>query len=42
MYKCIDCKKIVGKLDEKIRCPYCGARVFVKLRPKIVKRVRAR
>jgi len=40
MYKCINCKKIITKLEE-IRCPYCGARVFAKLRPKVVKRVRA-
>ncbi len=41
MYKCIKCKKIVQKFDEKIRCPYCGYRIFMKLRPKVVKRVRA-
>lgn len=42
MYKCVKCKKIVTKIDEKIRCPYCGFRIFVKLRPKTVKRVHAR
>jgi len=42
MYKCIKCKKIIPKLEEKIRCPYCGFRIFVKLRPPVVKRVRAR
>lgn len=42
MYKCIKCKKIITKVDEKIRCPYCGFRIFVKLRPKVVKRVQAR
>jgi len=42
MYKCINCKKNVGKLMDKIRCPYCGYRIFVKLRPEVVKRVRAR
>ena len=42
MYKCIKCKKIVTKLDEKVRCPYCGYRIFRKVRAPIVKRVKAR
>ncbi|MCS7106053.1 MAG: DNA-directed RNA polymerase subunit P [Candidatus Aenigmarchaeota archaeon] len=42
LYKCVKCKKIVTKIDEKIRCPYCGYRIFVKLRPEVIKRVRAR
>lgn len=42
MYKCIKCKKVVAKLEDKIRCPYCGFRVFVKMRPKILKRVQAK
>lgn len=42
MYKCIACKKVVGKLEDKIRCPFCGQRVFVKMRPTVVKRVLAR
>ena len=42
MYKCIKCKKIIPKLEGKIRCPYCGYRVVAKLRPEVVKRVRAR
>jgi len=41
-YKCIKCGKIVEKLDERVRCPYCGFRIFVKVRPRIVKRVQAR
>lgn len=41
MYKCINCKK-VAKLEDKIRCPYCGYRIFVKVRPEVIKRVRAR
>ena len=40
MYKCINCKKIIPKL-ETIRCPYCGSRIFVKVRPPIVKKVKA-
>jgi DNA-directed RNA polymerase subunit P len=42
MYKCVKCKKVVSKLEDKIRCPYCGFRIFVKLRPKVVKRVQAK
>lgn len=42
MYKCINCKKTVAKIGEKIRCPYCGYRIFVKMRPDVIKRVRAR
>ncbi|MBI2547437.1 MAG: DNA-directed RNA polymerase subunit P [Candidatus Aenigmarchaeota archaeon] len=42
MYKCTNCKKPVAKLEDKVRCPYCGFRVFVKERPEVVKRVLAR
>jgi DNA-directed RNA polymerase subunit P len=42
MYKCVKCKKVVSKLEDKIRCPYCGFRIFVKLRPKVAKRVQAK
>jgi len=42
MYKCISCKKIIEKIDDKVRCPYCGFRIYAKLRPEIVRRVSAR
>ncbi|MEM5802204.1 MAG: DNA-directed RNA polymerase subunit P [Candidatus Aenigmatarchaeota archaeon] len=42
MYKCVGCKKEITKIEDRIRCPYCGFRIFVKLRPEVVKRVRAR
>jgi DNA-directed RNA polymerase subunit P len=42
MYKCVKCKKVIAKIDDKIRCPYCGFRIFVKMRPEVVKRVHAR
>ena len=42
MYKCIACKKIMTKMEDKIRCSFCGQRIFIKLRPEIVKRVLAR
>lgn len=42
MYKCVSCKKVVANLDEKVRCSYCGQRVFSKIRPEVIKRVLAR
>lgn len=41
MYKCVKCKKEITKAEEKIRCPYCGFRVYVKIRPTIVRKVEA-
>jgi DNA-directed RNA polymerase subunit RPC12/RpoP len=35
-------QKTVESLKERVRCPYCGARIFVKLRPKVLKKVLAR
>ncbi len=42
MYRCVKCKKMITKVGDKIRCPYCGFRIFIKLRPKVVKKVQAR
>ena len=42
MYKCISCKKVIEKIDDKVRCPYCGFRIYAKLRPEVVRRVSAR
>jgi DNA-directed RNA polymerase subunit P len=42
MYKCVKCKKIVTRAEDKIRCPFCGYRIYVKMRPDVVKRVHAR
>ncbi|MBN1786100.1 MAG: DNA-directed RNA polymerase subunit P [Candidatus Methanofastidiosa archaeon] len=45
MYKCInrECRKelSINDLDnvQGIKCPYCGGRVLIKLRPKQAKRV---
>jgi DNA-directed RNA polymerase subunit RPC12/RpoP len=41
MYKCLSCKKEITEQEDKIRCPYCGFRVYSKMRPEIDKRVRA-
>jgi len=40
--KCLKCRKVVEGVEEKTRCPYCGYRILVKMRPKVVKRVQAR
>ena len=42
MYKCVNCKKTMPKIEGTVRCPYCGARILVKVRPDVVKRVHAR
>ncbi len=41
-FKCISCGKVTEKLEGRIRCPYCGYRIFMRERPKIVKKVKAR
>jgi len=41
-FKCLKCKKVIEEGDERVRCPYCGYRIFVKMRPEVIKRVQAR
>jgi len=41
-YKCLKCKKIIEEVDERVRCPYCGYRIFVKIRPKVIKKVQSK
>lgn len=43
VYKCIMCKKDMDwkAFEENLRCPYCGFRIVMKKRPKIIKRVKA-
>jgi DNA-directed RNA polymerase subunit P len=41
-FKCLKCKKIIEEIEDKVRCPYCGYRIFVKIRPEVLKRVQAR
>lgn len=38
-YKCFDCQKEIekGMLGKKVRCPYCGSRIFFKVRNIITK-----
>ena len=42
MYKCVSCKKVIEMDDGKIRCPYCGFRIYSKMRPEIIRRVVAK
>lgn len=42
MYKCISCKKVIEALDDKVRCPFCGFRIYSKMRPETPRRVVAR
>ena len=46
IYECVQCGRQVNFIDlEKyisFRCPYCGYRIFRKVRAPIVKRVKAR
>ncbi len=43
-YRCLKCGKVV-QVDlryEKVRCPFCGNKVLVKVRPPVIKRLKAR
>jgi DNA-directed RNA polymerase subunit RPC12/RpoP len=33
---------MIEKLGDRVRCPYCGARILIKVRPKVIKEVLAR
>ena len=45
MYRCLRCGKTFTKEEMEtlpgVRCPYCGYKIIVKLRPPIAKRVKA-
>ncbi len=43
-YRCLKCGRVVN-VDlryERVRCPYCGYKILVKVRPPVVKHVKAR
>ncbi len=46
VYECVKCARRVSHTDLQryisFRCPYCGYRIFRKVRAPIVKRVKAR
>lgn len=41
MYKCYDCGRLHDKLPYPLRCDECAGRIFIKLRPDVVRRVKA-
>lgn len=40
MWACVHCGKQVEKV-EVVKCPYCGYRILQKVRPPVVKKVKA-
>jgi len=46
MYKCIKCGKILDKdsldFSQSIKCPFCGGRVLIKVRPLLSKKIEAK
>jgi DNA-directed RNA polymerase subunit P len=41
-FKCLKCRTVIDETEERVRCPFCGYRIFVKMRPTVIKRVQAR
>lgn len=40
-YRCVNCKKEVKEIEDRVRCPYCGQRILVKARAEVIKTVKA-
>jgi DNA-directed RNA polymerase subunit RPC12/RpoP len=40
MWKCLRCGKPVGEVGNRVRCPQCGWRMLIRVRPGLVKTVR--
>ncbi|RLE85937.1 MAG: DNA-directed RNA polymerase subunit P [Thermoprotei archaeon] len=45
IYRCLKCGRIFSREEMEtlpgVRCPYCGHKVIIKIRPPIAKRVKA-
>ncbi|KUO41963.1 MAG: DNA-directed RNA polymerase subunit P [Hadesarchaea archaeon YNP_N21] len=42
-YRCGNCDRTFEKIEATgIRCPYCGYRILFKVRPDVVRKVKAR
>lgn len=45
IYECLKCNRLFSKEEMEtlpgVRCPYCGHRVIMKVRPPIAKRVKS-
>ena len=43
MLKCSACGRLVEKLQEgRARCPHCGSRVLLKMRPETIQKIKAK
>jgi DNA-directed RNA polymerase subunit RPC12/RpoP len=46
VYKCIKCGEILDRdtldFSQSVKCPFCGGRVLIKVRPPISKKVEAK
>jgi len=41
-WKCMGCGRTFDSVPERVRCPYCSKKIFIKGRPeKVVKKVKA-
>ncbi len=41
MWKCHRCGKLYDKLPERMSCTHCRGKLFMKVRPKVVKKFKA-
>jgi len=42
MYKCSKCKRTFEKIADDVMCPYCRARILVKARSDIVRKLKVK
>lgn len=42
-YLCTNCRRKVDYklIQKKVKCPYCGNKILIKVRPNIVKHIKA-
>lgn len=41
-FKCLKCRKVIEDSEDRVRCPFCGYRIFSKMRPEVVKKIQAK
>ena len=41
-YKCASCNRTFEKITDEIMCPYCRARILVKARSDIVRKIKVK
>ncbi|MGC8567743.1 MAG: DNA-directed RNA polymerase subunit P [Candidatus Micrarchaeia archaeon] len=39
-YTCVKCGKVINKIGNFVRCPYCGGKILVKSRPQIPREIK--